>query len=228
MARTIGEAREDLLDLLDDEDNRRFKGATAAPYSKIDRALRVSLDTCLDRYVKDGGDRFDEDLDVTSDAGLVDLLTEDVRAIRSVLAIPSSGTYVQIGEGDQLTRGVDDEEDRDLRLVIVRQHAIAENPDDGDLLVGTVGGVARSWDTFDSWVIAVAADRIGSKDNETRAAIQRELARCEAAVLGHRRALPVKPWGASSRAPAFGLGRLRWFFQPRTQAMRLYLAPAGA
>jgi hypothetical protein len=224
---TVDEAREEVLALLDDEDGRRPAPTNTdgeTDWTKVDRALRKSLDTCLDEYASEGGDRFDEEVSVSSDTeGLVELATYDIRDIRAVLLDVGDSNFYPLEAADRTARGPIDTEARDLKLIIIRAHRLIRNPDPADLLVGQEDGVARSWETFDQWVCAAAADKLGAKDAETRQAILREIDRCKGSVLPQKRVPQVLPWGAAAnRVRHISIqNQLSWIWTARAQTMQL-------
>lgn len=226
----VGECREQVLDHVDDEDGRRYAPIdddTGLPkYQKLDRCLRVSASALLDEYVREGGDRFDEDISVSTDtSGIANLAAEKLLHIKSVLVIPdgSDGTLFPISEGDKQTRGLPDETERDLTLIAIRQHVLPDQPAADDLLMGTVDGAARSWPAFDELVCMTAADRICTKSNETRTGILRDIARLRTSVFTHKREPDVLPWGRRARSVGFSSlqDTLHWIWLAREQRLQL-------
>lgn len=226
--KTFEEAREDTLDLLDDETGRRY--APPDPdtgllnYKKLDRQLGITISSLLDEYVKSGGDRFDEEIDTSTDetTGAVDLAAEDILHIQGVLVDPNDdGTLYPVEEGDKRVRGVVDASERILRLIVVRRLVPARNPSKDDLLMGTVAGAARSWGAFDELVCNETADRIGAKDNENRAAIQRTIAKLRGSIFTHKKEPSVLPWGRRRRTVTTLQDSLRWIWLQREQRLQL-------
>jgi hypothetical protein len=219
-------AREQVLEHLDDESGARYAretGSNTESFRKIDRQLKNQCSSTLDDYVRRGGDRFNELLEVStsSDTGSIDLASYGLLHIRGVRVDTGSALY-RIEEGDALAGGRPDLVERDLELTVVRAFVPPESPDEDDWLMGDAVGVARSWDAFDELVCARAADALGAKNDETRAAIQRQIARLEKAVFGHTRTPAALPW-LSKRTPAglFLSGRLRWLWHAKEQRLDL-------
>lgn|GEM_PF-2449397 len=223
----ISDAREQVLEHLDDESGARYAretGANTESFRKVDRALRNALSSCVDDYVSAGGDRFNERIEVTTTAtdGIADLSDEKVGHIRGV-RINSGSSLYRIDGGDVLAGGLPDAVARDLTLTAVRRLELADVADPDDLLLGTTAGVARSWDAFDEWVCARASDALGAKDDETRKALLRTLERCERSVMQHKRTPSSRPWPARSPSDLFMSGRLRWLWFPREQELQLVI-----
>lgn len=229
MAYTMEDARQVVLDNLDDETGARFArttGTNTTDYTKIDRALRGSLSSVLDEY---RGDRFDEVIEVETSAtdGTVSLAQYDVAKIKHArLLLTSDATYPLPG-ADVSAGGLPDTTARDLLLTIVRLFTIPPAPDATDLLCGVVEGRARSWDAFDELVCARAADALGAKADETRAAVQRNIERLERSARGQQRNPPAKPWPERNVDPMSLSGRLRWTWVPRTQTLQLLITGRG-
>src|SRR5512139_1459011 len=223
MAYTMEDARAVVLDSLDDESGARFArttGTNTSDYTKIDRALRGALSSRLDWYT---GDRFDEVISVSTSAtdGVIDLASYEIAKIKGVrVALSTAATYA-IPEGDVAAGGLPDTTSRDLKIVIVRLFPIPAAPVADDLLCGTVDGRARSWDAFDELVCFTAADALGAKNDETRAAIQRNIKRLEGSVMGQQRNPRGKPWPDRTVDPLYLSGRLRWLWFPREQDLQL-------
>lgn len=214
---TLAEARTFVREYLDDRAGKRWST------SVVDLALRTALSACVDDYRAEGGDRFDEDADVTTGSdGTVSLASYDPLDVAAVLADVSGG-YVPIMGGDRYALGQVDQTARDLRVVLVRRYAVPTDPD--DLLVGVSTGAARSWPAFDQWVCARAALQLGTTDDDRRQALRESLAECRRSALSHARAPRVMPWGdaAASRSP-FGslLGRMRWVYDANARVLSLY------
>lgn len=229
MAYTMEDARQVVLDNLDDETGARFArttGTNTTDYTRIDRALRGALSSMLDEYT---GDRFDEQIEVSTSAtdGTVGLASYDIAKIKHArVALSTTATYALPG-ADVGSGGLPDRTARNLTLTIVRLFPIPPAPDATDLLCGVVEGRARSWDAFDELVCARAADALGAKTDETRAAIQRSIARLSASVTGQQRNPRSKPWPARETDPFYLSGRLRWVWTPRTQTMQLLFTGRG-
>lgn len=229
MAYTMEDARQVVLDNLDDETGARFArttGTNTTDYTKIDRALRGALSSVLDEYK---GDRFDEQIEVSTSStdGTASLAAYDVAKIKGARVLLSTNASYALPGGDIASGGLPDLTSRDLILTIVRLFPIPPAPDATDLLCGTVEGRARSWDAFDELVCARAADALGAKTDETRAAIQRSIERLERSVRGQQRNPASKPWPARETDPFYLSGRLRWVWTPRTQTLQLLFTGRG-
>ena len=221
----VSDAREQVLEHLDDESGDRYAretGSNTTNYRKIDRALKVAVSTCVDDYCARGGDRFNENLAVstTATAGKADLSTYKTAHVRSV-RVSSNSVLYRIEEGDVGAGGRPDLTVRALELQIVRRFEMASAPDEDDLLMGITGTVARSWDAFDEWVCARASDALGAKDNERRDGLLRILARCEKAVFQHKRTPAAHPWPERNVSELYLSGRLRWLWFPHEQELQL-------
>ncbi len=224
MAYTIFDARQVVLENLDDETGVRFArlpGTNTASYVKIDRALRGACSSCLDDY---RGDRFDETIEVsTSSVGVVSLAAYQIQQVKGVRVDTGATTY-RIEPGDLASGGRPDNTARDLLVTITRMFPIPATPATTDLLMGTVDGAARSWDAFDEWVCARASDSLGAKTDETRAAIQRNIKRLEESVKGHKRIPASKPWPERRVDGALYAARLRWLWDARAASFSLVFA----
>jgi hypothetical protein len=223
MAYDIGAARAQVLDHLDDESGARFARASGATsYVKLDRALRSAADRCLDDYVRSGGDRFDEKIEVTTSAddGTVALAAYEPLKVRGVLYAPSGSTFTAIEPGDDLAGYTPDLAERELTLKVVRRFPIAASPDSSDLLLGTVDGAARSWDAFDEWVCCRAAIQLGIKDNEKREMLLATRDDLERSIKGGSRNPQAKPWGVATRRHS-AASSLSWLWTARTQTLQL-------
>jgi hypothetical protein len=220
---TIADARQVVLEALDDETGVRFArlpGTNTVSYVKIDRALRVACTSALDDY---RGDRFDETIEVTSStAGEIDLASYKIHEIKSVRVSTGVASY-RVMPGDAASGGRPDSTARDLVLTITRRHEIPNPPDTDDLLLGTTAGAARSWDAFDQWVCLQAAKSLGIKTLEAARAQQLvgEIAALEKSVKAHKRIPGGKPWPERRTDTLYLSGRLRWLWDARTQTMSL-------
>lgn len=219
------DAREQVLENLDDESGQRYAretGTNTESFRKLDRKLKSALCACLDDYVAAGGDRFNESLPTATTSGTAGLAAEYVRHIVDVRVDNGVSTY-RLAEGDVGAGGLPDETDRDLLLTVVRWFEPPQVPDPQDLLMGTEVGAAPSWDAFDEWVCARAALDLGVKDKEgDRQAILANLeARLRRSVMGAKRTPSSKPWPERSLPPFFLSGRLRWMWLPHDQELRL-------
>ncbi len=214
---TLAQARLFVREYLDDRSGRRWGDST------VDLALRTALSACVDDYRAEGGDRFDEDADVSTDStGAVSLASYDPLDVSAVL-VDVSGGFVPVRGGDRYALGQADATARDLRVVLVRHHDVPTDP--ADLLVGVTVGAARSWPAFDQWICARAALQLGATDDDRRQALRESLAECKRSALAHARAPRVMPWcDASAARSPYGsiLGRLRWVYDAQTRSLSLY------
>lgn len=232
MTLTVRAARETVLEHLDDESGERFARATGSnteSFTKIDRALRSAQSRCLDDYIAAGGDRFDEQVDVTTeDDGTVSLAGYDNPSIRGVMVVPDSdGSMYPIEPGDKMSRLDPDDVERDLKVTLVRRFTIPDPVDEDDLLMGQTAGVARSWDAFDHWVCARAAIQLGIKDDELRRALVATADDLKASVLGQRRTPSYLPWPTAGLRRQRSFSRdLRWTWLQREQTLVLFYGVA--
>lgn len=227
MPYTIGDARSQVLDHLDDVSGARYaRVSNVIDYTKIDRALRASLEQCLSDYTAGGGDRFDEDVDVTTDTtGSISLVEYDPIAVRGVQVIPdTTGALFPIEPGALPEAGLPDNQSRNLRIRLVRSFRIKDKPDTSDLLVGLSDGKALSWSAFDEWVCARAALKMGVKDNEMRESLLAIGEDLRASVMAQKRIPQNLEWPQQQvrllfRQLAMGL---RWGWTPRTRTLRTF------
>lgn len=222
-ALTIGDARDTVLDHLDDPRGVRFN--KAGDYVRIDRKLRSAQSSCLEDYVVEGGDRFDEavSVDTSADDGTAQLAAYDPLHVRAVLLQPDDtdpSTLVPLDEGDRTVRGSPDTSARTLSVIIIRRFAIPNPADASDLLMGTVAGAARSWAGFDEWVCAVAAKELGTKDMEGSSRMGELVAEKRESVLRHVRTPRSEPW-PSRRASSWPLRRMKWIWMPMPRTVSL-------
>lgn len=228
MAYTIDDARAQVLDHLDDVAGSRYaRVAGVTDYTKVDRALRSALERCLDDYVAKGGDRFDEEVTVTTDAttGKVSLVQYDPIHIRAVLIAPdTTGALFPVDTGNASERGLPDLTARTLQVRLVRSQKIKLKPDGSDFLVGAVNGNALSWSAFDEWVCARAALQMGIKDNEMRDALVATIGDLQTSVLGQRRIPSGQEWPSQPIRLIYTriAMSLRWGWDARTRTMMMF------
>lgn len=230
MPLTIGEARSQLLDHLDDQLGRRY--APDGDFTKVDRSLRSAQSRCIDDYTGAGGDRFDENIDVTTSAvdGKVNLASYEIGVIRGVLVNPNPGDtngLYPISPGDKLQRGLIDRTERQLTLTIVRLFPIAPSPNEDDLLMGEVQGAARSWDAFDEWIVARAAAQISIKDDERRQSLAILIEDCKRSIFNQRRNPGALPWPMRRTFTVPLERRLYWLWYEREQTLQLVFNARG-
>lgn len=223
MPLTVGQAREQVLEHLDNTSGSRF--ARSGDYTKVDRALRSAQNRCVDDYVKAKGDRFDEQISITTDSdGTAFLGTYQAAAIRGVMLEPTAGNLYLVDEGDKNGDQIPDRSSRDYRINIVRLFTIPPDVQPEDLLMGVVDGAARSWDAFDDWVCLRAARTLGVKDMEGGKRLDGEIDDAAQSVLGQERIPRVLPW-PTPRQTLFYLRTLRWTWYAREQQIRFFFGP---
>lgn len=221
MPLTLEIARAEVLHRLDDERGRRYN--EAGDYAKIDRALDIALSTVLDSYISAGGERFDEDVDVTTeDDGTVDLTAYNPAHIKGVLVVPEGDTaYHQVQAIDRKIKGLPASTSYDLRIVLVRRLAVPKDHPDQFLVGGATQG-ARSWEAFDDLVIAHAARRLAIKDDEQRKSLLDDIVRLESSVFGAARTPKAVAWPDAVRARWSFSRQLRWGYEANDQSLKLY------
>ncbi|MEK9722175.1 MAG: hypothetical protein VW405_01660 [Rhodospirillaceae bacterium] len=218
MTLTLSDARTIVADYLDDANNIRWST------TQIDTALDSAIDRCVQDYVADGGERFTEEVNVSSSAsdGSVDLSTYDPLHI--------AGVRVKVGEiyypVHAVKRGKIERADnvaRDLYIQIVRRPDSPVATD--DLLVSYQSGGADvsmgAHLAFDHWVCVRAAIQLSSKDAEQRDDLKAIEADHRRSVLGQN-TIP-----AATRFPrrrGWVASFLRWSWEPKTQY--LYVSQA--
>lgn len=220
----MSDAREQVLEDLDDESGDRYAretGSNTVSYRKIDRALRTAFSAALDDYVAFGGDRFDEELAIVTAAatGTVAIPGERIAHFKNVRVdlTASGGGKFRMKEGDKAAGGRADLTSRTLVATVVRLFEIPNPAQPDDLLAGVVAGAARSWDAFDAWVCARAADALGAKDEKNNAAVLRKVAGLEKSVRGQKRNPASKPWPERETSSMLLSGDLRWLWFPHEQ-----------
>lgn len=227
---TVGEARDEVLERLDDQKGRRYapEALGGARYQRIDRALRTALDRCVDDYAVAGGDRLDEEVAKTTSAstGSCSLLAERPAVIRWVTAEPSTSNLYPLEEADKGMGGLPDLSERDLRLRFVRRFRLAASPAASDVLVAVDGveGTARSWPAFDEWVCVRAALLLGTKDKEGTERLGELSNDLASAAIGQPRTPSSYPWPMPDNRSRL-LRRLRWSFTPSTFTLQLLFDP---
>lgn len=224
---TIKDAREVVLDLLNDPTGVRYApptdGETTPNYRRVDRALGSAGRSLLDEYVKRGGSRFDEQLtDVSTDEddGTVEMATQNVVDVRDVRIADDDGSFVSVRGGDIGADYYPDQVERELQLTIVRHFPLA-NAKETDYLTGVVAGHARSWSTWDDLVCAMAADALGAKDKLTNDAIARAIKRGRSSIFGHVRLPASMPWPERRITELYLPGNLRWIWFENEQRLQL-------
>lgn len=184
MALTVAQARQVVLDHLDDN-NTRWSNA------QIDVGLSVALSQCLDDYISGGGDRFDTVTSVTSDAnGSVDLSTLNPFAIRG-LSLLVGQRYFPIRQVQVEDRNLDDKVIRTYQLRYCKTYALSGTA--SDPLVGVGSVAAQSWDVFEHWICARAALFCAVKDADPRpelAMLAKQLAGTVMTTMKIPRSLP--------------------------------------
>lgn len=225
MAFKVSDYREHVLELLDDESGDRYAretGTNTVSYRKMDRFLRIELSAGLDEYVAAGGDRFDEELDLTTSAtdGTVDIPGERIAHIRNVRCDNGTSKW-RIQEGDKSSGGLPDRTERDLVLTVVRLFELPDPLDANDLIMGTVDGAARSFDGFDGWICARTAMALSAKDKDLNAMVATQEARLRQSIMGQKRNPGVLPWGEREPSESLLNANLRWLFFPHEQQMQL-------
>jgi hypothetical protein len=147
-------------DHLDDRNNTRWSTA------QIDIGLSVALSQCLDDYISGGGDRFDTVTTITSDSnGAVDMSTLDPFAIRGISLLVGS-RYFKIQPQILEDRNLDDKVIRTYQFRYCKTYALSTTA--SDPLIGVGATPALSWDVFDHWVCAKAAQFCSVKDSDRR------------------------------------------------------------
>ena len=223
MPMTLSVARAEVLNRLDDENGRRYNAA--GDYAKIDRALDISLSMMLDDYMAAGGDRFDEDVDDTTETDrTLDLTAYDPAHLRGVLMTPDGDTaFYPLQAIDRKIRGLPTTTAYDLRVVLVRRMRVpSDHPD--QLLVGGALQSARSWEAFDDLVCAHAARRLAIKDSEQRAGLTEDIDRLTNSVMGAARTPKALAWPDAVRSRYTVTRQLRWGYAPNAQTLTLYFA----
>lgn len=227
MAFTIRDAREAVLEHLDDERGERYAretGTNTVGYRKLDRALRVQVSGSLKDASAGGYDQFDEEIALSTSAtdGTVAAPGERIAHIKGVRVDIGVSTY-RVEEGDKSSGGLPDRTSRDLLLTIVRLFDVPLNPLEDDLLLGTVAGAARSDDAFDAWVCARAAKQLGIKDlaPARQALLLQHIAELERTVIGQKRNPGALPWPERVSPRMLVNGRLRWLWFPHEQTLQL-------
>lgn len=213
---TLTEAIADARSHIDDTLGRRWTDA------QVTRALHSCVSSCIEEYAARGGERFDEDVEVDTDAsGEVELLTYDPLTIRSiVLAVDTAGWTTPIDECDAASRGMPDLTERTLKIRLVKRPPMPEAG--SDLLVGVTSGAMRSWPAFDRWVCMRAAQELGTKDDKVRAALDLVEAKKRTEVMSIARIPKKLPWPRARNARWWW--DLRWLWTPRTAVLSLHQA----
>ena len=192
---TTEQAIADVRSYIDDRQGRRWDR------QQVVRALHSALSSCLERYARAGGDRFEREIEVTTDgADGVSLVAYEPIAIRRVLAVTSSGT-APIHGADPGLRGSYDTQSRDLIIRYVPHPLLPQ--DDTDPLVSSLAGDQRPWPAFERWVCMRAGLELGITDKDQRD----DLKEAEAALRVER---CWTPNGSRARCPGRARHRSRW------------------
>lgn len=185
----LGEAREQVLKMLDDPDGQRWSLETGAfdAGNEVDLAIQSAAVECMSLFVHSGGDFFDVVQEVTTTNG-----TFSFTAGTTAPNVPLFIKAVSLKEGQNNfrlhgTREQDIEIDTSVakklkvRVVFV--------PDFSLLLVGDEltysrdVGATLSWSMFDQWTLAVAAKHLTPKENESNAQLDDKVAMLQNACI---------------------------------------------
>lgn len=128
---------------------------------EIREEIIAATSSVLEEYVRRGGERFDEQVEVEATSGVASIGPYDPVDVRSV-AIDTGADLIPIESGGRHLRQTADTSTRDLVVMLVRR---PEAPTvDDDLLVPD----ARTWADFDALICAKAAVFLCPKDNDNR------------------------------------------------------------
>jgi len=163
-AHTLSSARGVVALMLDDPNNRRWS------LTQIDGALQDALSLCVNTYAAEGGDQFDVEVDVTTDATGLGSLTFPVGLIRGVQVFTGT-VYYPINAQNRSQRVVLDNSARTLKVLAVREYQLPTTT--SHPLIGDGATVAPgTWHSFERWVCCEAARALGVTDNDKRPGLE--------------------------------------------------------
>jgi len=174
MSLTLAQARTTVQDHVDDGDAVRW---TTTDAGDIDRALRSAISSCLEKYARKGGRRFNETVSTTTSAstGGVDLSSYNPLLLNNVAIVVGTQRYALSGVQNQ-DLGAPDLTARTVELSVMRKPTLSTTTTHP--LIGDGATELGSWDDFDNWVCARAAKFLLVKDgaiNEALNDLEREL-----------------------------------------------------
>lgn len=185
VAMTLAGARTTVSAFLDDPNNRRWTTST------VDGALQDALSACVNTYAAEGGDQFDAEVDVTTDATGLGALTFPVALVRSVQVFTGS-VYYPIPAQNRSQRVITDNTSRTLKVLAVREHQLPTTT--GHPLIGN-GATADpgTWHSFERWVCAEAALMLGVQDNDQRNGLIAVSEKLKAAIMARANTYTSRP-----------------------------------
>lgn len=206
---TLAEARTNVLELLDDN-NTRWSSAV------IDTALSFALNACQNDYVRAGGLRLSEVVSISTSAGSASLATYNPISVASVAYINGS-LAVPLRQARATDYGHDDADSRTLRVELTRTLALPTTTTHP--LIGIGSTEVNSVPILAEWVCARAARKLKVKDDEASQALENLIADAAKAAVG---APDTQGFREFSSAQACNVRNfLRWYYEPRSQYLKL-------
>lgn len=154
MALTFGEAKTKVLRHLGDVNSKRWTTA------EVESDVVAAIHDCVEQYVRNGGDRFNEEVTDSPDTTTfkIDLSAYDPIEIRSV-SVLQSGAYLRVPSVTKAERGTapGGVSYEGFRTIIVKAPGTPAS-DAAELL--TVGS---SWRSLEEWVCVRAAITLSAK-----------------------------------------------------------------
>ena len=191
----LGQAREQIVTMLDDPDGQRWALPAPAvppapdfdPSNEVDLALQSAAVECVSLYAHSGGDFFDVVQEVQTTNG-----TFSFTAGTTPPNVPLFIKAVSLKDGRNnyrlhATREQDIEVDVDtsrglrVRMVYVPDFS-GLNVGDELTYSGSVGATL-SWSMFDQWVLSVAAQHLTPKENVANAQLDQRIAMLQNSCL---------------------------------------------
>lgn len=209
---TVKQCVSDVASYLDDTRHRRWTE------DQVIRGLQGALSSCMEVYARCGGDRFDQEVEVTTDgASGVSLREQDPLSIKRVVYSFGDGQWSHpLHAADPGTRGVTDTSNRDLLIRYVPRPLMPTAVT--DILVGLIPGDQRPWPAFERWVCMRAARELGIKDKDDRAQLAVAEAKIEREVCATEPIPRMLPWPRNREKR---WGELRWLWFAQTGVMTL-------
>lgn len=208
---TLAEARALIQEHLDEDSTlERPQWST----TQIDTALRSALSSCLAEYVRQGGNRFEEHLSLSSTSGSLDLSSYSPLDISGVgISIGSTRFPVPAARAVDISRL-----DTDSRTVIVTLTRNLEIPTTTTHpLIGIGATEVNSVPMFANWVCLRAARQLYIKEGDRSSPIEAMEATARQACMGAPRI------GGNTMFPTtsmYATGRFAYYYDSRNQTLK--------
>lgn len=181
MARTLGELRQDVFYLLDDSGSASSDGDRWS-LSEVDFALEVSLDECIRMYASAGGNRLDQQVEVSTTSGVLDLSSYKPVSIKSIDMKHGSVYYpVTTARVSDAFHPVESTDELTCRVTFVP--GVVNFPSASGDTVVYGAGEAATFPAFDRMIAVKAAQMLKVKEAEPNSLLDIEEQRLWSSVL---------------------------------------------